>query len=213
MRNYKTRSQYFNSTSYSPDCTSSKSSNHSYDGSSIVGNYFTRYSERGTPFDSGLDDTLYEEDIMVNLGDEASGYFSEESDDDSDETRKDDVRKEDVRKEDALKNDVQKNSLEQNNEDISQKKDKKDRHNSKAPILTNTTLSVLRQIGKYLQMSRLLRPIAFDIIVCMTQFFEFYLFSVHSFFTSDLVRFFFLNCFFFLIIFYLLFFFSILFFY
>lgn len=66
---------------------------------------------------------------------------------------------------------------------------KKEKHNPKAPILTNTTLTVLRQIGKYLQMSRLLRPIAFDIIVCMNQLFDFYLYAVHSFFTSDLVSF------------------------
>lgn len=58
----------------------------------------------------------------------------------------------------------------------------------KAPILTNTTLTVLRQCGKYVQMSRLLRPIAFEVIVCMSQLFDYYLFAVHKFFTADLVR-------------------------
>ena len=58
----------------------------------------------------------------------------------------------------------------------------------KAPILTNTTLTVLRQCGKYVQMSRLLRPIAFEVIVCMSQLFDYYLFAVHTFFTADLVR-------------------------
>lgn len=58
----------------------------------------------------------------------------------------------------------------------------------KAPILTNTTLTVLRQCGKYLQMSRLLRPIAFEVIVCMSQLFDYYLYAVHAFFTTDLVR-------------------------
>lgn len=63
---------------------------------------------------------------------------------------------------------------------------KKEKHNCKAPILTNTSLSVLRQMGKYLQMSRLLRPIAFDIIQCMTQLFDFYIYVVHLFFAADL---------------------------
>lgn len=58
----------------------------------------------------------------------------------------------------------------------------------KAPILTNTTLTVLRLCGKYVQMSRLLRPIAFEVIVCMSQLFDYYLFAVHTFFTADLVR-------------------------
>lgn len=58
----------------------------------------------------------------------------------------------------------------------------------KAPILTNTTLTVLRQMGKYLQMSRLLKPIAYNIIMCMNQLFDFYLYAVHAFFTSDLVN-------------------------
>ena len=58
----------------------------------------------------------------------------------------------------------------------------------KAPILTNTTLTVLRQCGKYVQMSRLLRPIAYEVIVSMSQLFNYYLFAVHTFFTADLVR-------------------------
>lgn len=55
---------------------------------SLSGNYFIRYSEHGTPFDSGLDETLTEEDIMLSIGDGASGYFSEESDE---EERKNDL--------------------------------------------------------------------------------------------------------------------------
>jgi hypothetical protein len=58
----------------------------------------------------------------------------------------------------------------------------------KAPILTNTTLTILRQCGKYLQMSHLLRPIAYEVIVCMSQLFDYYLYAVHTFFTTDEVR-------------------------
>lgn len=71
---------------------------------------------------------------------------------------------------------------------ITQKQKRAEKHSSRAPILTNTTLTVLRQIGKYLQMSRLLKPIAYDIIVCMNQLFDYYLYAVHLFFTSDLVN-------------------------
>lgn len=83
LKNYKTLS-HINSYITSE----SNSSNNSQDGSSVIGNYFTRYAEHGTPFDTKLDETIIEEDILVNMCDEASGYFSEESDE-SDELKKD----------------------------------------------------------------------------------------------------------------------------
>lgn len=70
------------------------------------------------------------------------------------------------------------------------KKHKKpERRKSKddCPILSNTTLSVLRLCGKYLQMCRLLKPIALDVIKCMCQLFDYYLFNICHFFTKDLV--------------------------
>lgn len=156
LKNYKNVAQ-------SPDCNSS---NHSQDGSStITGSYFIRYAERGTPFDSRLDETIIDEDILVT-GDEASGYFSEDSDEESEELRRDYVDE---------------------YADDNAHRHKKEKHNTKAPILTNTTLTVLRQMGKYLQMSRLMRPIAYNIITRMNELFDFYLYAVHSFFTSDLV--------------------------
>ncbi|KAB0791414.1 hypothetical protein PPYR_03214 [Photinus pyralis] len=145
-----------------PDCSSS---NNSQDGSSIVGNYFLRYSEHGTPFDRSLDESVVQEDILAT-GDEGGGYFSDETDDESEELKQDFV--------DDYDN-IQRSSPE-----------KKEKRPSKSPILTNTSLSLLRQIGKYLQMSQLLRPIAFDVIMCMTQLFDFYLYTVHLFFASDL---------------------------
>lgn len=42
-------------------------------------------------------------------------------------------------------------------------------------------------MGKYLQMSRLLRPISYKIIMCMNELFYYYLYAVHTFFASDLV--------------------------
>lgn len=55
------------------------------------------------------------------------------------------------------------------------------------PIVANTTLTVLRLCGKYLQMGRLLKPIALDVILSMCQLFDYYLYNVYHFFTKDLV--------------------------
>lgn len=145
------------------------SSNHSQDGSSCTGNYFIRFNENGTPFDAKLDDTVIEENILANFGDGASGYFSEDSEEDE-ELKKDFV---DENQCDHLTQQVPRG-------------EKRDKHNSDVPILTNTTLTVIRQIGKYLQMARLLRPIAYNIIMSLVQLFEYYLYSVHEFFAKDL---------------------------
>ncbi|RZB39971.1 DUF2450 domain containing protein [Asbolus verrucosus] len=163
LKNFKLRLP--SSGGYSTTSTECCSSNHSQDGSSIVGHYFVRYADHGTPFDSGLDETIIEEDILANEND-ASGYFSEDSDDEPEELKKDFVDEYDEPSSPAVK--------------------KKEKQSVKTLILTNTTLSVLRQMGKYLQMSRLLKPIAYQIISSMNQLFDFYLYSVHSFFAADL---------------------------
>uniref|UniRef100_A0A8C5A6N6 VPS50 subunit of EARP/GARPII complex n=1 Tax=Gadus morhua TaxID=8049 RepID=A0A8C5A6N6_GADMO len=51
-----------------------------------------------------------------------------------------------------------------------------------APILTNTTLNVIRLLGKYMQMMNILKPIAFDVIHCVSQLFDYYLYAVYTFF-------------------------------
>uniref|UniRef100_A0A8C5HUR7 Syndetin n=1 Tax=Gouania willdenowi TaxID=441366 RepID=A0A8C5HUR7_GOUWI len=51
-----------------------------------------------------------------------------------------------------------------------------------APILTNTTLNVIRLVGKYMQMMSILKPIAFDVIHCVSQLFDYYLYAVYTFF-------------------------------
>uniref|UniRef100_A0A8C7M9Z9 VPS50 subunit of EARP/GARPII complex n=1 Tax=Oncorhynchus kisutch TaxID=8019 RepID=A0A8C7M9Z9_ONCKI len=53
---------------------------------------------------------------------------------------------------------------------------------SNAPILTNTTLNVIRLVGKYIQMMNILKPIAFDVIHCVSQLFDYYLYAVYTFF-------------------------------
>ncbi|XP_073920837.1 syndetin isoform X2 [Castor canadensis] len=51
-----------------------------------------------------------------------------------------------------------------------------------APILTNTTLNVIRLVGKYMQMMSILKPIAFDVIHFTSQLFDYYLYAIYTFF-------------------------------
>nr|XP_028605912.1 syndetin isoform X2 [Podarcis muralis] len=51
-----------------------------------------------------------------------------------------------------------------------------------APILTNTTLNVIRLVGKYMQMMNILKPIAFDVIHFMSQLFDYYMYAIYMFF-------------------------------
>jgi hypothetical protein len=55
------------------------------------------------------------------------------------------------------------------------------------PIITNTTLSVLRICGKYLQVTKLCKDETTIVIQYMIQIFELYLYAVYSFFAVDLV--------------------------
>jgi hypothetical protein len=67
LKSWKPRGDGVNggqTTVSSPDCSSS---HHSQDGSSIIGGYFARYCDLGSPFDIGLDE-VQEEDILVNSG-------------------------------------------------------------------------------------------------------------------------------------------------
>ncbi|XP_059490608.1 syndetin [Neocloeon triangulifer] len=52
-------------------------------------------------------------------------------------------------------------------------------------LVANTTLSVLRLIGRYLWMMHLLQPIALDILRRLTQLFDLYLYVIHSFFAKE----------------------------
>ncbi|XP_020295336.1 syndetin isoform X2 [Pseudomyrmex gracilis] len=124
-----------------------------------------KYFEGGlSPFTIGLDDTI-DEDILINDNVDHHEYFSDESDDDI----PDELKREYVDEPDHVKTNKKKCKLKQS-----------------GPMVTNTTLSVLRVCGKYLQMSRLLRSIAVTVIQSMIQFFELCFYTVHLFFTSDL---------------------------
>ena len=56
-----------------------------------------------------------------------------------------------------------------------------------SPVLTNTSLMVLRLCGKYLHLMRALRPIATDVFASMAQLVDYYALVVHAFFTQSLV--------------------------
>uniref|UniRef100_A0A667YD58 VPS50 subunit of EARP/GARPII complex n=1 Tax=Myripristis murdjan TaxID=586833 RepID=A0A667YD58_9TELE len=64
----------------------------------------------------------------------------------------------------------------------SRKKSDYSLNKTNAPILTNTTLNVIRLVGKYMQMMNILKPIAFDVIHCVSQLFDYYLYAVYTFF-------------------------------
>ncbi|XP_016976178.1 syndetin [Drosophila rhopaloa] len=126
---------------------------HSQDGgSSIYGSYgyFLRFSEKSSPFDGGLDAAMLEEDILSGIVDEASCYFSEESDDEQ-------------------------KSL--------QSKEFDDTSNQL--LVNNTALNVLRCIGRYLQMCKLLHCISPKIVSCMLELIDFYAYAVHEIFGKD----------------------------
>ncbi|BFG04869.1 syndetin [Drosophila madeirensis] len=126
---------------------------HSQDGgSSIYGSYgyFLRFSEKSSPFDGGLDAAMLEEDILSGIVDEASCYFSEESDDEQ-------------------------KSL--------QSKEFDDASNQL--LVNNTALNVLRCLGRYLQMCKLLHCISPRIVACMLELIDFYVYAVHEFFGKD----------------------------
>ncbi|XP_033345590.1 syndetin isoform X2 [Bombus vosnesenskii] len=127
--------------------------------------WIQKYLEGGSsPFSIGLDDTM-DEDILISNEDNPPEYFSDESDDDI----PDELKHEYVDDSDHVKTNKKKCKLKQS-----------------GPMVTNTTLSILRICGKYLQMSRLLRSIAVTVIQSMIQFYELCFYTVHLFFTSDL---------------------------
>ncbi|XP_055585707.1 syndetin [Uranotaenia lowii] len=149
------------------------SSVHSQDESSLYGScgYFLRFTEKSSPFDGGFDCTMLEEDILAGIADESSYYYSEDSSD--------------------------------NNENYfpgqspEKKKPSREHEKPSAPVqssmpptngltVTNTSLTVLRCIGRYLYFCKLLHSIAPHIVRSMTELIDFYLYAVHEIFSRDL---------------------------
>ncbi|KAK4316854.1 hypothetical protein Pmani_012030 [Petrolisthes manimaculis] len=124
---------------------------------------FEQYSEDGSPFDLVTEESV-EEDIMAS---EDMRDSSTVSDDDSDDDLPDELKRDYVDEQTG----------ETPHPNLKRKVD-----HSKTPIVTNTTLTILRLIGKYIQMMRLLQPIALDVMICLSHLFDYYLFAVFTFF-------------------------------
>ncbi|XP_021407436.2 syndetin isoform X1 [Lonchura striata] len=147
---------------------------------SSTGTLFQQYCAAGNPFeiqaDSKDDET---EDVLASNGyesdeQEKSAYQEYDSDSDVPEELKRDYVDEQTG--DAPIKSVSRETLR------SRKRSDYNLNKVNAPILTNTTLNVIRLVGKYMQMMNILKPIAFDVIHFMSQLFDYYLYAVYTFF-------------------------------
>uniref|UniRef100_A0A8C7G8I7 VPS50 subunit of EARP/GARPII complex n=1 Tax=Oncorhynchus kisutch TaxID=8019 RepID=A0A8C7G8I7_ONCKI len=142
---------------------------------------FQHFSQEGNPFERHIDNKDEEtEDVLAS-----NGYESDElekcvyQDYDSDSDVPDELKQDYV---DEQTGDVPLKSASRETLRSRKKSDYSLNKGSNAPILTNTTLNVIRLVGKYIQMMNILKPIAFDVIHCVSQLFDYYLYAVYTFF-------------------------------
>ncbi|XP_062608119.1 syndetin-like isoform X1 [Saccostrea cucullata] len=131
--------------------------------------YFTQEEERN-PFDEKPDEDENEDFFSGSWDDEDNGNLSDSDSDVPDELKQDYI--DELTGEGRSNRHVKRRLSKSKNEKF-------------IPIVTNTTLNVMRVIGKYMQMMTVLKPIAFDVILCMSQLFDFYFYTVYSFFGAD----------------------------
>ncbi|XP_048466880.1 syndetin isoform X2 [Rhincodon typus] len=151
--------------------------------SATTGSLFDQYQNGGNPFEHQADIKDDEtEDVLA-----ANGYESDEleksvyQDYDSDSDVPEELKRDYV---DEQTGDIPVKSV--SKETLKGRK-KSDYYLNKGNtlILTNTTLNVIRLVGKYMQMMNILKPIAFDVIHCMSQLFDYYLYAVYTFFGRE----------------------------
>ncbi|XP_041868334.1 syndetin isoform X2 [Melanotaenia boesemani] len=141
---------------------------------------FQQYLQEGNPFEMHIEQKEEEtEDVLASNGYESdelekSVYQDYDSDSDVPEELKQDYVDEQTG--DAPLKSVPRETMR------SKKKSDYNLNKTNAPILTNTTLNVIRLVGKYMQMMNILKPIAFDVIHCVSQLFDYYLYAVYTFF-------------------------------
>ncbi|XP_055974337.1 syndetin [Sorex fumeus] len=141
---------------------------------------FEQYCSGGNPFEIPSNHKDEEtEDVLASNGyesdeQEKSAYQEYDSDSDVPEELKRDYVDEQTG--DAPVKSVSRETLK------SRKKSDYSLNKVNAPILTNTTLNVIRLVGKYMQMMNILKPIAFDVIHFMSQLFDYYLYAIYTFF-------------------------------
>ncbi|KAG9279790.1 syndetin isoform X1 [Astyanax mexicanus] len=141
---------------------------------------FEQFVQGGNPFEMQIDNKEEEtEDVLASNGyesDELEKNVYQDYDSDSDvaeELKQDYV---DEQTGDVPAKSVSRETLR------SRKRSDYNLNKANAPILTNTTLNVIRLVGKYMQMMNILKPIAFDVIHCVSQLFDYYLYAVYTFF-------------------------------
>ncbi|KAM9698539.1 syndetin [Dama dama] len=167
----------FMEQSRSPSVSPSKQSSAT---SSKTVTLFEQYCSGGNPFEIQADHKDEEtEDVLASNGyesdeQEKSAYQEYDSDSDVPEELKRDFVDEQTG--DAPVKSVSRETLK------SRKKSDYSLNKVNAPILTNTTLNVIRLVGKYMQMMNILKPIAFDVIHFMSQLFDYYLYAIYTFF-------------------------------
>lgn len=125
--------------------------------------YSSRLSEKSSPYDGGFDELMSEENILAGIVDELSCFFSENSEEER--------AGESVVVQPAT-NTLINAAVASDNANI---------------MVNNSSLNVLRCIGRYLQMCKLLHSIAPQIVTSMTELIDFYTYAVHDFFGRDLV--------------------------
>uniref|UniRef100_A0A2K6MTY0 VPS50 subunit of EARP/GARPII complex n=1 Tax=Rhinopithecus bieti TaxID=61621 RepID=A0A2K6MTY0_RHIBE len=141
---------------------------------------FEQYCSGGNPFEIQANHKDEEtEDVLASNGyesdeQEKSAYQEYDSDSDVPEELKRDYVDEQTG--DVPVKSVSRETLK------SRKKSDYSLNKVNAPILTNTTLNVIRLVGKYMQMMNILKPIAFDVIHFMSQLFDYYLYAIYTFF-------------------------------
>ncbi|XP_048195990.1 syndetin isoform X1 [Perognathus longimembris pacificus] len=167
----------FMEQSRSPSVSPSKQPTSS---SSKATTLFEQYCSGGNPFEIQANHKDEEtEDVLASNGyesdeQEKSAYQEYDSDSDVPEELKRDYVDEQTG--DAPVKSVSRETLK------SRKKSDYSLNKVNAPILTNTTLNVIRLVGKYMQMMNILKPIAFDVIHFMSQLFDYYLYAIYTFF-------------------------------
>lgn len=149
--------------------------------------YFSRFSnpESGSPFDAAaFADEVQDEDILMDKG-EASVYWSDESEDEDEDIPED--MKRDLVFENAGEAAIPLRKTSNNKKRLCRGSSFRSTggHRPPLPFITNTALTVLRLVGRYIRMACLLRPIAPDVIIRATHLYEYYLFTVFRFFASE----------------------------
>ncbi|XP_054713927.1 syndetin-like [Uloborus diversus] len=160
--------QSFSSPSEKPDKPSSPGRRESF--------FKRQNTESNNPFDEKFDDDEGEENLYFKENDEQNRTSYDSDSDDSE-----------------IPDELKKDFIEENTEDLPRKihsklnkKGSVGGRKKHVAILTNTALNVLRSFGKYMQMMSVLKPIAFDVLICMSQLFDYYMYSVYIFFAKEM---------------------------